>query len=264
MRARRNDLRPVHWAAAGALVGFSQPYILFYIWLFDIWHAYWLAWRLVFCRPSLYLPLSAWFVSFWTTLHQLGFFFAILHIANPPSRWIEPGERCFLPSGNGRDHNGKPEGRDAHYKSDCEAGAPQNSRAPNTFDAQIGKDRRPQQPQEHNVENERCPLCIGDLPRLTDFGQEGPLGAGLGCAAFWPSLAVSAAPRGRFLRLDRKGVRQCQEPNESANGGCRRGENLPALKARKRTALSETSNAHGVTASLRRVPYQCPCQRFHA
>jgi hypothetical protein len=62
MRARRNDLRPVPWAAAGALVGFSLPYILFYI-----WHAYWLAWRLVFCGPSFYLPLSAWFVSFWPT-----------------------------------------------------------------------------------------------------------------------------------------------------------------------------------------------------
>jgi hypothetical protein len=36
------------------LVGFSLPYILFYI-----WHAYWLAWRLVFCGPSFYLPLSA-------------------------------------------------------------------------------------------------------------------------------------------------------------------------------------------------------------
>ena len=47
-----------------------------------------------------------------------------------------------------------------------EAEAPQGlakrTRAPKTFDTQIREDRRPQQPQEHNVKNERYPLRVCD------------------------------------------------------------------------------------------------------
>jgi hypothetical protein len=68
--------------------------------------------------------------------NPLGLFFDL------PSRPIEPGERCFLPfAGDGRDHDGKPERRDADEPCEAKAEASQDPckdpRVPKTFDAQI-------------------------------------------------------------------------------------------------------------------------------
>src|ERR1700730_9554808 len=83
--------------------------------------------------------------------HPLGLFLATFHIGNLPSWLIEPGKRCFLPfAGNGRDHDGKSEGQDADESREDESEASQNPgkdpRAPKNFDAQIGRNRRPQAP----------------------------------------------------------------------------------------------------------------------
>jgi hypothetical protein len=78
--------------------------------------------------------------------HQLGIFFATIHIGNLPPWPIQRGERRFLPfAGNNRDHDGKPEGREAHDSGEDEADASQdpreNPRASKNFDAQIREDR---------------------------------------------------------------------------------------------------------------------------
>src|ERR1700720_2395457 len=98
-----------------------------------------------------------------TSRNELRLFLAELVIGNPPSRFIELRERCFLSfAGNGRDHYRKPDRRDARDSGEDEAETSQRPartpRGAKTFDAQIHKDWWRQQPQKHNIENERYPL----------------------------------------------------------------------------------------------------------
>ena len=70
--------------------------------------------------------------------------------------WQSRVQRFLWFARDGRDHDGKPKGRDAHDSREDEAEAAQNPaeklRASRTFEAYIRENRRPQRPQKDDVE----------------------------------------------------------------------------------------------------------------